>query len=171
MRTPICHQGQNLQDNQSNVIYSYQYKELYCHEEYIGETSRTLGGRYKEHLKEPSPIHVHSTQTGHTTSADNFNIPGREDQGLTGLIKESIYIRVNNPTPNGNIGKLNLSHILDRILLNTPGLKLNNNKGQVQAHNNSPLQPISPWVKCRDSLSMLWIQSMHSEVLGTCKSQ
>ena len=90
----------------------------------------------------------------HLTHGDNFNILGREDQGLTMLIKESIYIRVNNPTLNRNIGKFNFSHIWDRVLLNTPGLELNNNKGQMQAHNNSPLQPIPPWVKCRDSLSM-----------------
>ena len=82
---------------QSNVIYSYQCKELDCNEEYTGETFRTLEERYKEHLKEPSPIHVHSTQTVHSTSADNFNILGREDQGLTRLKRESIYIRVNNP--------------------------------------------------------------------------
>ena len=40
-------------------------------------------------------------------------------------IKESIYIRVNNPTLNNNIGKFNLSHIWDRVLLNTKGLTLN----------------------------------------------
>ena len=39
-------------------------------------------------------------------------------------IKESIYIRVNNPTLNNNIGKFNLSHIWDRVLLNTEGLNL-----------------------------------------------
>ena len=41
-------------------------------------------------------------------------------------IKESIYIRVNirvnNPTLNNNIGKFNLPHIWDRVLLNTKGL-------------------------------------------------
>ena len=152
-------------DSQSNVIYSYQCKELDCDEKYIGETSRALGEKYKEHLKEPSPIHVNSTHTGHSTSADNFNILGREDQGLTRLIRESIYIRVNNPTLNRNIGMFNLSNIWDRVLLNTQGLKWNNNNGQAQAHNNSPLQPIPPWVNFRDSLSMLWIQSMCSEVL------
>ena len=36
-------------------------------------------------------------------------------------IKESIYIRVNNPSLNNNIGKFNLSHIWDRVLLNTKG--------------------------------------------------
>ena len=39
-------------------------------------------------------------------------------------IKESIYIRVNNPSLNNNIGKFNLSHIWDRVLLNTNGLSL-----------------------------------------------
>ena len=68
----------------------------------------------------------------------------------TRLIKESIYIKVNNPSLNRNIGKFNLSHIWDRVLLNTPGLKLNNNNGQVQAH-NIPLQPIPPWVNCMES--------------------
>ena len=47
-----------------------------CDEEYIGETSRTLGERYREHLKEASPIHEHSLQTGHNSTQDNFNIIG-----------------------------------------------------------------------------------------------
>ena len=29
------------------------------------------------------------------------------------------------PTLNNNIGKFNLPHIWDRVLINTPGLKLN----------------------------------------------
>ena len=41
-----------------------------------------------------------------------------------GYLKESIYIRVNNPSLNNNIGKFNLSHIWDRVLLNTNGLSL-----------------------------------------------
>ena len=82
-------------DCQSNVIYSYKCKEVHCNEEYIGESSRTLGERYREHLKEPSPIHTHSIQTGHYANEDNFSILGREDWGLTMLIKESMYIRIN----------------------------------------------------------------------------
>ena len=35
-----------------------------------------------------------------------------------------IFIRVNNPNLNNNTGKFNLSHIWDRVLLNTPGLNL-----------------------------------------------
>ena len=98
--------------------------DLGCDDEYIGETSRTFGERYKEHLKAPSAIHHHSSQTGHTTNQNNFQIIGREGQNLARNIKESIYIRVNNPSLDNNIGKFNLSHIWDRVLLNTNGLSL-----------------------------------------------
>ena len=106
------------------AIYRYQCNNLGCDDEYIGETSRTFGERYKEHLKAPSAIHHHSTLTGHTTNHNNFQIIGREGNNLARNIKESIYIRVNNPSLNNNIGKFNLSHIWDRVLLNTKGLTL-----------------------------------------------
>ena len=111
--------------NQSGAIYWYQCGDLGCDDEYIGETSGTFGERYKEHLKAPSAIHHHSNlQTGHTTNPNNFQIIGREGHNLARNIKESIYIRVNNPTLNNNIGKFNLSHIWDRVQLNTKGLTL-----------------------------------------------
>ena len=118
-------------DSKSSLIYSYQCHHCDCDEEYIGETSRTLGERRREHLKQPSPIHSHSQTTGHSIGNNNFNIIGREDQGQARTIKESIYIRVNNPTLNQNIGKYNLSHIWDRVLFNTPGLKLGSSQHQV----------------------------------------
>ena len=110
--------------NQSGAIYWYQCGDLSCDDEYIGETSRTFGERYKEHLNTPSAIHHHSSQTSHTTNHNNFQIIGREGHNLARNIKESMYIRVHNPTLNNNIGKFNLSHIWDRVLLNTKGLTL-----------------------------------------------
>ena len=107
--------------NQSGAIYWYQCGDLSCDDEYIGETSRTFG---ESPLKAPSAIHDHSSQTGHTTNQNNFQIIGREGHNLARNIKESIYIRVNNPTLNNNIAKFNLSHIWDRVLLNTKGLTL-----------------------------------------------
>ena len=111
-------------NKKSGVIYGFQCNHIACGEEYIGKTSRTLGERYMEHLKQASPIHAHIQQTGHNNTDPSFNIIGREDQGLARTIKESMYIRVNNPTLNHNIGKYNLSHTWDRVLFNTPGLKL-----------------------------------------------
>ena len=102
-----------------------------CNEEYIGEASDTFGERYKEHLKEPSPIHAHSTWVRHITTTENFTIIVREDHGLARTIKESICIRVNTPTLSRIVGKYNLHHIWGRFLFNTPDLKINNDNGHV----------------------------------------
>ena len=60
--------------------------------EYIGESSRTSGERYKEHLKAPSPIFQHRSTTGHTKMVDNIKIIGREGHNMARAIKETIYI-------------------------------------------------------------------------------
>ena len=78
----------------SGIIYRYKCDRLECNEEYIEESARTFGERFKEHLKDPSPIYDHSNITGHTTTLENFSITGREDQNLIRLMKESRYIRV-----------------------------------------------------------------------------
>ena len=110
--------------NKSGAIYWFQCGDLTCDDQYIREISRTFGERFKVHLKEPSPIHHHSINAGNPTTQCNFLVIGREGHGIARTIKESIYIRVNNPTFNRNIGKLNLHHMWDRVLLNTPGLKI-----------------------------------------------
>ena len=43
---------------------------------------------------------MHIQQAGNSITDTNFNIIGREDQGQARTIKESIIIRVNNPTLN-----------------------------------------------------------------------
>ena len=109
--------------SKSSVIYSYTCGEIDCDEEYIGESGRTFGERYKEHLKAPSPIFLHQNSSGHETTLSNFKIIGREENSLARTIKESMYIRVNNPTLNRNIGKYNLPNIWDKILFSIPELK------------------------------------------------
>ena len=108
----------------SGVIYSYKCGRVECNEEYIGESSRTFEERFKEHQKAPSPIFDHFNTTGHSISVENFNIVGREDQNLKRAIKEALYIRVNNPSLNRNVGKYHLPHIWDEVLYNIPELKL-----------------------------------------------
>ena len=63
-----------------------------------------------------------NNQTNHPINHNNFKIIGREGHHLSRYIKESIFITVNNPTLNNNVGKFNLHHIWDRVLINTPGL-------------------------------------------------
>ena len=43
--------------NKSRAIYWFQCGDLTCDDEYIGETSRTFGERFKEHLKDLSPVY------------------------------------------------------------------------------------------------------------------
>ena len=88
--------------SKSGEIYWFQCDDLSCDDEYIRETSRTFGERYKEHLKDPSPIHQHSNHTGQPTSHNNFQIIGREGHSLARNIRGSIFIRVNNPKLNRN---------------------------------------------------------------------
>ena len=49
---------------------------------------------------------------------ENFKIIGREESSLA----RTMYIRVNNPTLNRNIGKNNIPHIWDRVLYIIPEL-------------------------------------------------
>ena len=106
----------------SGIIYRFKCHRVDCDGEYIGESSRTFGERFTEHLKAPTPICDHQNITGHDTTIENFSIVGREDQNLIRAIKEAIYIRVNNPSLNRDIGKYHLPHIWDEVLINIPEL-------------------------------------------------
>ena len=64
--------------NKNSVIYIYCCWEIDCDEEYIGESGRTFGERFKEHLKNPSPIFTHQNTSGHITSINNFKIIGKK---------------------------------------------------------------------------------------------
>ena len=95
-----------------------------CDEEYIGESFRTFGKRFKEHQKAPFPIFDHYNTTGHKISLDNFSIVRREDQNLMRTIKEALYIRANIQSLNRNIGKHRLLHIWYEVLFNISELKI-----------------------------------------------
>ena len=106
------------------MIYRYMCGRVDFEEEYIGESGRTFVERLREPMKAPSPIHDHHNITGYELSLDNFSIVGREDQNIARAIKEAILIRVNDPSLNRNIGKYQLPHIWDEVLVMSPELKL-----------------------------------------------
>ena len=60
----------------------------------------------------------------HNVTINNFNIVGREDLNLMRTIKEALYIRVNDPSLNRNVGKYHLPHVWDEVLFNTSELKI-----------------------------------------------
>ena len=108
----------------SGVIHRYRCGRVYYEEEYIGESGRTFGERFREHMKAPSPIIDHQNTTGHEVSLDSFSNVGREDNSIARNIKEAIFIRVNDPSLNRNIGKFQLPHIWDEVLARLPELHL-----------------------------------------------
>ena len=108
----------------SSIIYRFKCSRVECDDEYIGESSRTFGERFREHLMAPSQIYDYYSITGHSTTIENFSFVGRKDQNLMRAIKEAVYIRENNPSVNRNIGKYHLPHIWDEALLNISELKL-----------------------------------------------
>ena len=110
--------------HKTEVVYKYKCPQIYCTEEYIGVSGRTFGDRYKEHLKAPSPIHLHTTITEHPVSPDCFSIVDRESHGMVKNFREVMYIRVNEPSLNRNLGKFQLPHVLDQVLQDTPTLHL-----------------------------------------------
>ena len=110
--------------NKSGVIYHFKCPQINFPEAYIGESGRALGDRIKEHLKAPSPIHHHSSSTGHPLSPQCFNIIHQETQGPSRNIKEAMFMHVNDPSLNRNLGKYQLPHIWDTILQDTPVLQV-----------------------------------------------
>ena len=108
----------------SKRIHRYKYGRVNYEEEYIGESVRTFGERYKNHLQAHSPIFKHYNTIGHTTSVENFSILLREDQNVARSIRDTIFIRVSDPSPNRNMGKYYLPYIWDEVLVNTPELKI-----------------------------------------------
>ena len=95
----------------SGVIYRYRCGRVDCEDEYIGESGRNFVERLREHIRAPSPIIDHHNITGHEVSLDNFSIVEREENIIAINIKEAIFIRVNDPSLNRNIGKFQLPHI------------------------------------------------------------
>ena len=108
----------------SGVIYKFKCPHVNWLEEYIEESGRTFGDRLKEHLRAPSPIHHHGNSTGHLVSPECFTIVDREPQGVTRNINEAMYIHVNDPSLNRNLGKYQLLHISDQVLQDTPAVQL-----------------------------------------------
>ena len=123
-RLLMAPKDQDPMQKRSGVIYRYKCDRVECDEEYIGESSRTFREEVQGTSEDPSPIFDHYDTTGHKVSLDNFSIVGREEQNLMRTIKEALYIRLNNPSLNRNIGKYHLPHIWDEVLLNTSELKI-----------------------------------------------
>ena len=108
--------------NKSGIIYHYKCPHINCPDAYIGESGRALGDWVKEHLKAPSPIHQHSTTTGHTLDPEQFNIVHKEVHNHSRTIKEAMFIGIHDPTLNRNLGKYHLLQASPTLQLKSSSL-------------------------------------------------
>ena len=117
----LCLIYNDLADVIANVWNSGNFPQSHC-----GRCCKPLWQmeELKEHLKPPSPIYDHSNISGHSVTINNFKIIGREDLNQIRTIKEALYIRVNDPSLNRNVGKYHIPHVWDEVLVNTSELKL-----------------------------------------------
>ncbi|KAI8493887.1 hypothetical protein Bbelb_282340 [Branchiostoma belcheri] len=90
----------------ANVIYRLKCEEPNCNNTYIGETSRPLKVRYKEHCR-PSAngyssaiFHHLQHNQGHSFKLESTDVLDRETRWWERGVKEAIYERMYNPTLN-----------------------------------------------------------------------
>ena len=81
-------------EKQCGLVYSIKCKS--CEKEYIGETARSLGTRFKEHTdgKHPnSAVNEHTQDTGHLYTLQDVKVLKREERWFPRKVREAIVYR------------------------------------------------------------------------------
>ena len=102
-----------------DIIYQWSCTNPDCKSSYIGETSRSLCERAKEHSKEGSnsAIYHHCSSKGHPQpNVDQFKVIDQEKSQIAREAKEAIHIRKFDPELNRNIGKMVIPRVFDSLL-------------------------------------------------------
>ena len=101
-----------------DIVYYWECHADSCSSSYIGETSRSLGERVKEHSKSStSAILKHCTDFYHPLpSIKNFSIIDKDSSQVTWEAKEAIHIWRLDPNLNRNIGKMSIPHCFDPLI-------------------------------------------------------
>ena len=87
----------------TGVVYNIKCKD--CHQEYVGETGRTLGKRVDEHRKlASSAVHEHMSSTGHRIDWNQVKVIDTEPIEHRRRTKEAIHIRQRRPAMNRDTG-------------------------------------------------------------------
>ena len=115
----LMHPKDKISNNQKkDLVYHWECKADGCNLSYIGETSRALSERVKEHSKSTtSAILKHCKDFHHPLpSILDFNIIDKDPSQITREAKEAIHIRRLDPNLNRNIGKMSIPHCFDHLL-------------------------------------------------------
>ena len=119
LKSMLMHPKDKISINQKkDVVYHWECQADSCRSSYVGETSRALGERVKEHCKSSTSVMLkHCTGHHHPLpSLSNFNIIDKDPSQVTQEAKEAIHIWRLDPSLNRNIGKMSIPHYLDPLL-------------------------------------------------------
>ena len=121
-----------------DVVYQWTYPAEIFSSTYIGETSRCLESRVKEHsTSSTSTIFQHSTTCNHPMAdISQYKILDQDRKQVSREAREAIHKRRNNPALNCNIGKMNIPKICNQIF-NTD----NNSSKEDSTNSNSQPNP------------------------------
>ncbi len=94
-----------------------------CDLSYIGETGRSVEERFAGHIRGQSAVHSHLNESQHTSpDLHDVQVLCKESNEIKRKIKEALYIKVNDPELNRNIGKYTIPDLYDKILREKGGL-------------------------------------------------
>ena len=119
LKSILMHPKDKISNNQKkDLVYHWKCKADGCNSSYIGEMSRDLGERVKEHSKSKTlAILKHCKDFHHPLpSISDFNIIDKDPSQITWEAKEAIHIRRLDPSLNRNIGKMSIPHCFDHLL-------------------------------------------------------
>jgi hypothetical protein len=106
IKQSLVHPKDKLETHKKcGAIYHIQCKD--CTADYIGETSRPLGVRLKEHertLGSRTAVGEHCAATGHKIKTIEVKIVEQESGWFKRKVKEAIKIRIHRPTMNRDEG-------------------------------------------------------------------
>ena len=132
----IKHPIQLCQD----VVYQWTCPEENCNSSYIGESSRCLETRVKEHITlSTSAIFQHSITHNHPKAdISQFTIIDQDRKQVSRHTREAIHIRKDNPAFNHNIGKMNIPKIFNQILGTSYNTSTDFSTNPNDQNNNNP---------------------------------
>ena len=109
-------------DQKMDLVYHWECKADGCNSFYIGETSRALGERVKEHSKSTTSATLKHCKDPHhpLPSISDFSIIDKDPSQITREAKEAIHIRRLDPNLNRNIGKMSIPHCFDPLVRAKP---------------------------------------------------
>ena len=119
LKSLLVHPKDNISTNQKkDIVYHWECQADGCNSSYIGETSRALGERVKEHSKSTTSAILNHCKDFHhpLPSISDFNIIDKDPSQITREAKEAIHIRRLDPNFNQNIGKMSISHCFDPLI-------------------------------------------------------